>query len=89
MKVRERFPNWKMPKIEHNKPTIYNWVVSYPENLKLAKYTDIGALVYICSKYGIEIEEEVEIGSHCSIYSYDTIGNKKGKGGKVEVIHGS
>ncbi|ABR56012.1 transferase hexapeptide repeat containing protein [Methanococcus aeolicus Nankai-3] len=74
-----RFKNWKFPKIEHNKPTEYNWVVQYPENLELGKYTDIGAFTYINSKYGVKIDEYVQIGSHCSIYSVSTIDNKKGK----------
>lgn len=51
----------------------------YHENLKLSKNTDIGAFTYINAKYGVEIEENVQIGSHCSIYSWSTIDNKKGK----------
>ena len=74
-----RFKNWKFPEIEHNKLTKYNWLVQYPENLKLGKYTDIGAFTYINAKYGVVIEDYVQIGSHCSIYSISTIDNKKGK----------
>jgi acetyltransferase-like isoleucine patch superfamily enzyme len=74
-----RFKNWKFPEIEHNKLTKYNWLVQYPENLKLGKYTDIGAFTYINAKYGVIIEDYVQIGSHCSIYSISTIDNKKGK----------
>lgn len=72
----ERFLNWVAPVIEHNKPTIYNWVVQYPEGLKLGTMTDIGAFTYINAKYGVTIEPEVQIGSHCSIYSVSTIDNK-------------
>ena len=53
--------------------------MQYPENLKLGKYTDIGAFTYINAKYGVVIEDYVQIGSHCSIYSISTIDNKKGK----------
>ena len=31
------------------------------------------------AKHGIEIEDEVQIGSHCAIYSYSTIDGKAGK----------
>lgn len=51
----------------------------HPENLKLHKNTDIGAFSYINAKYGVEIQENVQIGSHVSIYSESTIDGKKGK----------
>jgi len=51
----------------------------YYKNLKLGKYVDIGAFTYINAKYGVEIQDFVQIGSHCSLYSYSTIDNKKGK----------
>lgn len=76
---KERFPNWKAPKIEHNKPTIYNWIVAYPEGLELGKYTDIGAGTYIHAKYRVVIEEDVQIGGNCLIYSENTINGTKGK----------
>lgn len=50
----------------------------YRENLKLGKGTDIGAFTYINARYGVEIQENVQIGSHCSIYSWSTIDDKKG-----------
>jgi len=74
-----RFKNWKPPEMEHGKLTKYNWLVQYPENLKLGKYTDIGAFTYINAKHGVVIGDYVQIGSHCSIYSISTIDNKKGK----------
>lgn len=73
-----RFKSWKMPTIEHGKLTEWNWMVQYPENLRLGKYVDIGAFTYINAKYGVIIEDYVQIGSHCSIYSISTIDNKKG-----------
>ena len=65
--------------IEHLKPTKWNWVVSYPENLTLGKNTDIGCFTYINAHYGITIGDNVQVGSHCSIYSHDTENNIKGK----------
>jgi len=77
--MNKRFKNWKYPEIEHGKLTKWNWMVQYPENLKLGKYTDIGAFTYINAKYGVIIEDYVQIGSHCSIYSESTIDNKRGQ----------
>ncbi|NJE05559.1 acyltransferase [Thermococcus sp. M36] len=74
-----RFKEWIPPKIEHGTLTKWNWMVQYPEGLKLGKYTDIGAFTYINAKYGVIIEDYVQIGSHCSIYSESTIDGKKGK----------
>lgn len=71
-------PNWKFPTIEEGKSTMYNWVVQNKENLTLGAYTDIGAFTYLNAKHGITIEEYVQIGSHCSLYSISTIDNKKG-----------
>jgi acetyltransferase-like isoleucine patch superfamily enzyme len=70
--------NWKFPSIEDGKATIYNWLVQHKQNLSLGAYTDIGAFSYLNAKFGITIEEHVQIGSHCSIYSISTIDNKTG-----------
>jgi acetyltransferase-like isoleucine patch superfamily enzyme len=70
---------WKKPIIKHGKLTKYNYIIQYPENLKSGKNFDIGTFTYINCKYGVEIEDNVQIGSHCSIYSHSTIDNKKGK----------
>jgi len=69
---------WKKPTIKHSKLTKYNYIVQYPENLKLGKNFDIGSFTYINSHYGIEIQDDVQVGSHCSIYSHSTIDEKKG-----------
>lgn len=74
-----RFSNWKKPEIEHGVPTKWNWLVLNPEGLTLGERTDIGAYTLLVAKHGIVIEDEVQIGSHCSIYSYSTIDNKQGK----------
>lgn len=70
---------WIEPAIEHGKITKYNYVVQYPENLKIGKNFDIGTFTYINCHYGVEIEDNVKIGSHCSIYSNSTIDSKEGK----------
>lgn len=77
--MEDRFENWTVPKIDHNVLTKYNWLVQFPEKLELGYKTDIGAFTYINAKYGVEIQENVQIGSHCSIYSVSTIDDKKGK----------
>ena len=74
-----RFENWEAPEILHNQPTKYNWVVQYPDGLELGTGSDIGAFTYINSRYEVVIEEGVQIGSHCSIYSISTIDAKQGK----------
>jgi acetyltransferase-like isoleucine patch superfamily enzyme len=73
-----RFKNWQQPTIQHGIPTKWNWVVQHPESLQLGKNTDIGAFTYINAKHGVTIEDEVQIGSHCSIYSISTIDDKTG-----------
>ena len=78
MKI-NRFPDWKYPDIVDGKPTKYNWVVQNLDGLKLGFKTDIGAFSYINAKRGVTIEDEVQIGSHCSIYSVSTIDNSAGK----------
>ena len=70
---------WKKPIIKHGKLTKYNYIVQYPENLILGKNFDIGEFTYINSQYSVKIEDNVQIGSHCSIYSNSTIDSKKGK----------
>jgi GxxExxY protein len=75
----DRFEKWEFPEIEEGKPTKYNWVVQHKDNLKLGYKTDIGAFSYINAEYGVIIEDLVQIGSHCSIYSISTIDKKQGK----------
>ena len=69
---------WKKPNRKHGKFTKYNYIVQYPENLKLGKNFDIGTFTYINSQFGVEIQDLVQLGSHCSIYSNSTIDCKKG-----------
>ena len=79
MDEQNRFNNWEYPDIEDGKPTKYNWVVQYKDGFELGYKTDIGAFTYINAKNGVAIEDFVQIGSHCSIYSVSTIDNKEGK----------
>ncbi len=77
--MNDRFKNWQYPEIEEGKLTVYNWIVQHKDRLKLGYGTDIGAFSYINAQYGVEIEDYVQIGSHCSIYSVSTIDDKYGK----------
>jgi len=74
-----RFSNWKYPEIEDGKPTKYNWVAQNIEGFDLGFETDIGAFSYINALHGVEIKDNVQIGSHCSIYSVSTIDDSHGK----------
>ena len=70
--------NWKKPIIEHGILTKFNYIVHYPENLKTGNNFDIGSFTYINCNFGVEIQDNVQIGSHCSIYSHSTIDQKQG-----------
>jgi acetyltransferase-like isoleucine patch superfamily enzyme len=78
--MRQRFKdkNWKYPKILDGKPTKYHWIVKHVKNFQLGYKTDIGAFTYINAKKGVIIEDNVQVGSHCSIYSTSTIDDKGG-----------
>lgn len=64
--------------ILHGIPTRWLWVVWHPENLTLGKRVDIGAYTAIFAHHGVIIEDDVQIGSHCAIYSLNTINNTQG-----------
>ncbi len=74
-----RFSNWKYPEIKDGKLTKYNWVVQNIEGFDLGFETDIGAFSYINALHGVVIKDNVQIGSHCSIYSVSTIDDSHGK----------
>ena len=69
---------WTKPKIEHLVPTRWGWTVSYPDKLHLCEGVDIGCFTYIMARENVYIGHDVQIGSHCSIYSVSTIDNKQG-----------
>ena len=75
----ERFKDWEYPDIKEGKQTKYSWLVQHKNQLKLGYKTDIGAFTYINAKNSVVIEDYVQIGSHCSIYSVSTIDNKEGE----------
>ena len=77
--MENRFKEWQYPEIEEGKLTEYNWMVQNKDGLKLGYKTDIGAFTYINAKNGVVIEDFVQVGSHCSLYSMSTIDNKEGQ----------
>lgn len=74
----KRFDNWTPPVIRDGLPTEYSWIVRCPIGFKLGNNSDIGAFTYIQAELGVTLEDEVQIGSHCSIYSVSTIDGKEG-----------
>lgn len=77
--MKNRFRNWKIPKFDKNGMTKWGWKCQHHKDLKLGAFVDIGSFTYINAKYGVELEDYVQIGSHCSLYSLSTIDNKKGR----------
>lgn len=76
--MNNRFKDWKCPDIKESELTEYNWLVQHKDNLQMGDKTDIGAFTYINAKKGVIIEDFVQVGSHCSIYSVSTIDDKEG-----------
>lgn len=74
----DRFANWTPPVIPDGSPTKYGWIVRHVEGFRLGARTDIGAFTYIQAQRGVTIEDEVQVGSHCAIYSISTIDGKEG-----------
>ena len=60
---------WEAPTIEHGKLTKFNYIVQYPENLKIGKNFDIGSFTYINCKFGVEIQDYVQIGSLFDLFT--------------------
>jgi len=77
--MNKRFSNWKYPEIKEGKLTKYNWLVQNLDGFVLGTDTDIGSFSYINALNGVVFEDNVQIGSHCSIYSVSTIDNTEGK----------
>ena len=75
----ERFVDWQPPKFDAQGMTKWMWMCQHPQNLRLGRGCDIGAFTYINAKEGVEIGENAQLGSHCSVYSVSTIDNKHGK----------
>jgi len=77
--LRWKNKKWVPPTFNESGLTKWFWIVQNPQNLKIGKYVDIGAFTYMNALYGIALEDFVQIGSHCSIYSVSTIDGKTGK----------
>ena len=75
----KRFKKWKPPSFDTKNMTQWNWMCQHHKKLILGKAVDIGAFTYINAKNGVHIEDDVQIGSHCSLYSVSTIDHKQGK----------
>jgi acetyltransferase-like isoleucine patch superfamily enzyme len=79
MNNRKRFKNWEFPEIINGQPTIYGWTVINSKKFTLGRFTDIAFGCFINAKYGVEIEEDVQIGPFCAILSDNSINNTHGK----------
>lgn len=87
----DRFKNWQPPLFDedgyafeddernYNNRIPYGWRCKHFNNLKLGMNVDIGCFTYLNAKHGIVIGDDVQIGSHCSIYSIDTERNINGR----------
>ena len=71
-----RFNNWQEPEFDARGMTRWQWICQHHQNLKLGEGSDIGAFSYLNAKHGVEIGEEVQIGSHSVIFPGVTIGEK-------------
>ena len=69
---------WTPPVITDGVPTRWQWMVRGLPGLTLGRYTDIGAFTYINATAGVTLEEDVQIGSHCALYSLSTIDGRRG-----------
>jgi acetyltransferase-like isoleucine patch superfamily enzyme len=74
----QRFKKWQKPEFNENGVTKWGWKCQHHQNLNLGNYVDVGAFTYINAENNVSIEDNVQIGSHCSIYSISTIDNKEG-----------
>lgn len=77
--MKNRFDNWKMPVFDKDGWTKYGWRCQYNNKLTLGRNVDIGCFTYINARMGVEIGDNVQIGSHCAIYSDNTENNVSGR----------
>ena len=86
-----RFKDWIPPKFDiygwayDEYWEKYGWRCQNSDNLSLGKNIDIGCFTYMNAKYGIEIGNNTQIGSSCSIYSIDT---ENGTSGEIVIGDG-
>jgi len=87
-----RFKNWKAPRFDamgnaypSSDTTMigilnsYGWRCQHYGNLKLGIGVDIGCFSYLNAKYGIKLGDNVQVGSHCSLYTESTIDGNIGE----------
>jgi acetyltransferase-like isoleucine patch superfamily enzyme len=77
--MNKRFKKWENPIIKEGEMTKWHWKVQNINGFNIGEKVDIGSFTYINAKEGVILKDNVQIGSHCSIYSISTIDNKKGK----------
>ena len=77
MKIKKK--TWEPLKFNKDGMTKWHWKCQYHENFKCGKYVDISSFVFINAKYGVEMEEGVQVGPHAAILSASTIDDKHGK----------
>jgi acetyltransferase-like isoleucine patch superfamily enzyme len=75
----DRFLEWSPIVCEHGKPTKWLWVVWHPEHFLCGLRVDIGAYTAIFAHHGVTICDDAQIGSHCAIYSLNTIDGTAGR----------
>lgn len=68
-----RFNEWQPPEIIEGQDSRWGWRVSHVDGLKLGQRVDIGYGCYIQAQRGVTIEDDVQLGAHCVIYSVNTI----------------
>ncbi|MDE2027162.1 MAG: acyltransferase [Candidatus Omnitrophica bacterium] len=69
---------WVPLKFNRNNMTKWNWMCQHHENLHCGSKVDIGAFTYINAQHGVHLGDDVQIGSHCSLYTVSTIDDKYG-----------
>jgi len=78
-KIRKFQQKWQTPVLVEGQLTRWNWMVQGVKNFSLGKNVDIGAFTYINASHNVILEDDVQIGSHCSIYSESTIDGAVGE----------
>lgn len=70
---------WEPPVYDDNGRTKWGWMVQHRDHFVTGDHVDIGAFTYINARFGVRLGDNVQIGSHCSIYSHSTIDEKQGE----------
>ena len=69
---------WEPVEYDENGRTKWGWMVQHRQQFTTGDHVDIGAFTYINARFGVRLGANVQIGSHCSIYSHSTIDGKQG-----------